>query len=414
MLKSPKAVDRLDINFCTAEHFQRRLALEKRRAERINYNFSIILLDLPEPANGNGELGKLAKLICQEIRETDSVCSHPQGALFILLPDTDHIGASCVWERLQIKLAAREDHQNNGHGRNVFSMEILCYPEKFAEDKLSPALFAGSLQAEKKNGNGLHHVLLPSANGNGHYPMISESAGNGGSLALPISAALELDWQLPSDSWLKAKKILKRGMDIFGAVIGLILFSPFMLLAALLIKLTSAGPILFRQTRLGYQGKHFGFLKFRSMYHNCDERRHQDYVRHLIHGKNEAVNHGSKEKPLYKIKDDGRITPLGKFLRKTSLDELPQLWNVLKGDMSLVGPRPPIPYEVEEYQNWHRRRILEVKPGITGLWQVSGRSQTTFDEMVRLDLHYAKNWSLGLDIKILLKTVKVLFLANGT
>ena len=120
-----------------------------------------------------------------------------------------------------------------------------------------------------------------------------------------------------------------------------------------------------------------------------------------------------EDKPVYKITNDPRITPIGNFLRKTSIDELPQLWNVLKGEMSLVGPRPPIPYEVEEYQVWHYRRLLEAKPGITGLWQVSGRNKTTFDEMVRLDLKYSRNWTFGLDLKILFKTIKVMFTKEG-
>jgi lipopolysaccharide/colanic/teichoic acid biosynthesis glycosyltransferase len=122
---------------------------------------------------------------------------------------------------------------------------------------------------------------------------------------------------------------------------------------------------------------------------------------------------GTKENPYFKIKNDPRVTPIGRFLRKTSLDELPQLLNVLKGDMSLVGPRPPIPYEVSEYQKWHQRRILDVKPGITGLWQVSGRNRTSFDEMVRLDIKYAENWSLKLDLYIIFKTILVMLKADG-
>ena len=212
---------------------------------------------------------------------------------------------------------------------------------------------------------------------------------------------------------LLMNKDLKRALDIVGAIVGLILFSPIFLLTAVLIKATSRGPILFKQTRVGYGGKAFTFLKFRSMFHNCDDRLHQEYVKKLINGKNGELNKGCHDRPLYKIEDDPRITPIGKLLRKASIDELPQLWNVLHGDMSLVGPRPPISYELEEYKKWHFRRILEVKPGITGLWQVSGRNRTTFNEMVRLDLFYAKNWSLALDIKILFKTIRILLIPDG-
>jgi lipopolysaccharide/colanic/teichoic acid biosynthesis glycosyltransferase len=149
------------------------------------------------------------------------------------------------------------------------------------------------------------------------------------------------------------------------------------------------------------------------MYFDSEDRIHQEYVTKLIRGDNSDVNNGSHESPYYKMKSDPRVTAVGKFIRRTGLDELPQLWNVIKGDMSLVGPRPPIPYEVKEYQNWHYRRVLEAKPGITGLWQVSGRNTTTFDDMVRLDIFYTQNWSLALDCKILAETFKTIFKAEG-
>jgi lipopolysaccharide/colanic/teichoic acid biosynthesis glycosyltransferase len=175
------------------------------------------------------------------------------------------------------------------------------------------------------------------------------------------------------------------------------------------IKWTSKGPIFFRQERLGCNGKVFTFLKFRSMYNDNDPARHKDYIRKYIGEQQKAA----VEPGIFKLKDDLRITPVGGWLRKTSLDELPQLINVLKGNMSLVGPRPPIPYECDLYDIWHRRRLLSCRPGITGLWQVTGRSRTTFDDMVRLDLKYINEWSLGLDLKILLKTPGAVFSGNG-
>ena len=202
--------------------------------------------------------------------------------------------------------------------------------------------------------------------------------------------------------------LIKRVMDIVGSLAGLIVFSPFFLIISLLIKITSPGPILFRQERVGLYGKRFTFLKFRTMYVNNDPSVHQEYVKNLIAGKVDGNNgdhgDGSLQKPIYKIKNDKRITPVGDVLRKTSLDELPQFINVLLGDMSLVGPRPPIPYEVHNYDIWHRSRVVEVKPGITGLWQVMGRSTTSFDEMVRLDIKYTREWSVWLDLKILAMT----------
>jgi lipopolysaccharide/colanic/teichoic acid biosynthesis glycosyltransferase len=207
---------------------------------------------------------------------------------------------------------------------------------------------------------------------------------------------------------------MKRVIDVIGSIAGIIIFSPFFILIPILIKLTSQGPVLFRQERVGQYEKTFMFLKFRSMYTGNNEDVHKEFVQNLICKKTEgdAGDNGSEQK-VYKITNDKRVTPIGKILRKTSMDELPQFINVLLGEMSLTGPRPPIPYELEKYDSWHRRRVLEIKPGITGLWQVEGRSSTSFDEMVRLDLQYATNWSLWLDMKILMKTPWVLLAGKG-
>ncbi len=198
---------------------------------------------------------------------------------------------------------------------------------------------------------------------------------------------------------------IKRIIDIIGSIAGILIFSPFLFLIPIGIKLTSRGPVFFRQERVGLDGKRFIFLKFRSMYINSDQDVHRNFVQNYISRKlpDDDIDKGNGKK-VYKITKDKRVTSFGLILRKSSLDELPQFFNVLKGEMSLVGPRPPIPYELEKYDIWHWRRVLEVKPGITGLWQVMGRSATTFDEMVRLDLRYATNWSLWLDLKILLRT----------
>jgi len=149
------------------------------------------------------------------------------------------------------------------------------------------------------------------------------------------------------------------------------------------------------------------------MHVNMDDQIHREYIRDLIKGDNAKINQGDAEDPFYKLKDDPRITKVGSFIRKTSIDELPQFFNVLKGDMSLVGPRPPLAYEAEKYQAWHLRRVLEMKPGITGLWQVEGRSKTGWDDSVRLDIRYIQNWSLLMDLKILLKTIGVVLKCRG-
>jgi len=193
---------------------------------------------------------------------------------------------------------------------------------------------------------------------------------------------------------------LKRLIDVLVAGAGLLFLAPLFGVLAIAIKLDSPGPVIFRQTRLGRNGKPFTCFKFRSMYVDAEARLE------ALRAKNEASG------PIFKMRDDPRRTRMGKFLRRTSMDELPQLWNVLKGEMSLVGPRPPIPSEVEAYEPWHCRR-LEVRPGITGLWQVSGRSNLTFDEMVLLDIYYIENWSPTLDLRILLRTIPTVLFARG-
>lgn len=194
--------------------------------------------------------------------------------------------------------------------------------------------------------------------------------------------------------------LVKRGMDVVGAALGLVLGAPLLALIALAIRLDSPGPIVFRQTRVGAGGKTFEMYKFRSMRKGAEEEMEQ--LREL----NEA------DGPIFKMRDDPRLTHAGRFLRRTSLDELPQLWNVLRGEMSLVGPRPPLPLEVSRYMEWHKKR-LEVRPGMTGLWQVSGRSMLSFDEMALLDIYYIENWSLWLDFKILLRTIPRVLFGDG-
>ena len=193
----------------------------------------------------------------------------------------------------------------------------------------------------------------------------------------------------------------KRVTDIFLSAIGLILLSPILLIVAIAIRIDSKGPIIFKQDRVGKDGKIFSMYKFRSMIVNAEE------LKAKLETKNEMSG------PMFKMKNDPRITKVGRFIRKTSLDELPQLWNVLKGDMSLVGTRPPTVDEYEKYTPEQKKR-LSFKPGITGLWQVSGRSEiTNFDDVVKLDVSYIDDWTIWSDIKILLKTVKVVLMKDG-
>jgi len=209
-----------------------------------------------------------------------------------------------------------------------------------------------------------------------------------------------------------AERFIKRAFDIIFSAIFIILTSPVWFLISLIVKLDSKGAIFFKQERVGMDGRKFLCYKFRTMKSDADENIHREAYRKNIEGAKEA-NVGEAEKPVFgKVKNDLRVTKIGKFLRRTSLDEMPQFLNVLKGEMSVVGVRPPIPYEVENYELWHRKR-LDMKPGITGLWQVSGRNRLTFDEMVKIDLFYIENWSLWLDLKIILLTLPAVLRGDG-
>lgn len=206
----------------------------------------------------------------------------------------------------------------------------------------------------------------------------------------------------------------KRAFDAVCASLGLIVLSPFLLALAVAVKLSSPGPAIFAQDRVGLNGRTFRFYKFRSMTADAAERdeHHRSYVGALIRGQEGECNFGDRKKPVFKLRDDGRVTGLGRWLRRTSVDELPQLWNVVKGDMSLVGPRPALDYEVAEYKDWHRRRLTS-KPGLTGLWQVGGRSRVAFDEMVFQDAVYKYCWSLTTDVKLCLRTAAVAVAGKG-
>ena len=305
----------------------------------------------------NTKAQEFLKSLQKNTRETDIKGWLENDVLGLILPDTDGRGVQKYIEKIR-----------SGNGSVAFSVVTGTYPDD------------------------LFHKLL------------AEEPSQ------PDFFPINLD---ESEQPRKIELALKRAVDILGAVVGLVLSSPIMLVTSLAIKLTSPGPIIFTQNRFGKKGVRFPFHKFRSMYWNVDDQLHQEYVTSLIKGELEKINEGDEEQPLYKIKSDPRVTRIGRIIRKTSIDELPQFVNVLKGEMSLVGPRPPIPYEVEKYEPWHLRRILEVKPGITGLWQVDGRSKTSFDDMVRLDLRYVQTWSLWLDIKILLKTVRAVVRPSG-
>ncbi|MBW2605795.1 MAG: exopolysaccharide biosynthesis polyprenyl glycosylphosphotransferase [Deltaproteobacteria bacterium] len=387
--------------------FDLRLCEERRRTERSGLPFSVLTMDISDLADSvnrhrNLKLLKIKKAMSAIVRENcrtiDIKTWYGNTTLKILLPETSLTDAHVLSRKLH-KIF------NNGF-RPVLGIKNTFDLKKNTTISSFPEFIVNS---ENGSGSKTAPVLKASVKGGTSTILTMKwDPLNQPSLTWPLYSDLLKEYDLPdTDKWIK------RSIDIMGALIGIILFSPVMLVIAILIKITSSGPVLFKQERMGFPGKKFTFLKFRSMYTDCSEERHRQYVTNLI--KNTPLTTGEEAecKPVYKMDDDPRITPFGNFLRKSSLDELPQLINVLKGEMSLVGPRPPIPYEVEKYENWHFRRVLEVKPGITGLWQVEGRSRTTFNEMVRLDIAYVNNFSLWLDLKILFKTIWVVLSGKG-
>jgi len=365
----PDATSPEDRGILNADAFRRMITLERKRSERSRKPFMLLLLDMGDrlPSQKNGKiLGKILTALSGATRDTDVTGWYANhcvvGVMFteISTGDSSSVPTTIiarVTETLRKNLALEQF--------NKVSLSFHVFPEDWNDDAQGPS-----------------NPTL--------YPDLSQR-----------------------EDARKSFRVVKRMMDILGGVLALVLFSPVFLFAAVAIKATSKGPIFFRQRRIGQHGNSFVFLKFRSMYVNNDASVHKEYVQKLIAGKADKHPSSGNGEGVYKLTKDSRITRVGAFLRKTSLDELPQFINVLKGEMSLVGPRPPVPYEVEAYDIWHRRRLLEAKPGITGLWQVSGRSRVTFDDMVRLDLHYARTCSLWMDIKILWRTPGAVMLGEG-
>jgi lipopolysaccharide/colanic/teichoic acid biosynthesis glycosyltransferase len=352
------------------ETFRRMIAVERKRTERSREPFLLMLLEAGNhhSSEKNGKaLDNILSILPTSIRETDVIGWY-----------TDRTNVGVMFTGL------------SSNDQNLILSVIL--------NKVSTTL-RDQLTADQFNQVSISFHFFPD---NWDH----ENPGR------PSNPSLYPDLLIPDKERSSLLRI-KHVMDFVGSALMLILCAPLFLMIALAIKTSSRGPVLFRQQRVGQYGRCFTFLKFRSMRTDNDHSVHKEYATKLIAGQIEHRLSNCVDKGIYKLTNDTRITRLGKFLRRTSLDELPQLVNVLKGDMSLVGPRPAIPYELAAYQTWHRRRVLEVKPGITGLWQVTGRSSVKFDEMVRLDLRYATSWSPWLDIKILLRTPRAVIGGAG-
>ncbi len=366
MAKVDRTAEALQRELLAEQDFIRLLCLERKRSERSERPFLVLLVD------GEGFSATDANMSVRQQVET---------TLMAVTRATDVIG----WYKQDARMAV------------LFT--DLCEPPTAAVSAIQTRIESGirsEIPEDTKIKISFH--LFPESKG-------SES-GEGSDLTMyPDLKRREESKRLTHS--------IKRCVDIVGSLLALILLSPIILAVTLAVKFTSKGPALFRQTRLGQYSRPFTFLKFRSMYVDCDPNIHEQYISTFIKGGADGHHSTENGTAVFKIKNDPRVTPVGRFLRKSSLDELPQLINVLKGEMSLVGPRPPVPYEVERYNSWHRRRIIEAKPGITGLWQVTGRSRTTFDEMVRLDLKYAEEASILLDLKILLRTPGAVLSGEG-
>jgi len=346
------------------------LYLERRRAERAQNRFVLILVDVQKIVNGvsgkDRTVQMLAKSLSDATRETDIIGWYIEDSLLGVI----------------------------GTELGKASNEVV---QKRFLDKLRK-IFESTLGIEKSASISVSFHFFPEEYGSG---------------ANDHSANIKLYPEIQKrEDARKVPLAIKRAIDLAGSAAALVFLSPLFAAVAMAIKISSKGPVLFKQERLGQHGKTFTVLKFRSMRTDCDAKIHQQYVEQFIAGQVDG-NSGATAKPVFKIQKDPRVTPIGRFIRKTSLDELPQFWNVLRGDMSLVGPRPALAYEFRKYEVWHRRRVLETKPGITGLWQVEGRSRTRFDEMVRLDLKYARAWSVWLDLKILAQTPGAVIQGEG-
>ena len=352
------------------ETFRGMIAIERKRTERSKAPFLLMLLEAvnDESANKNRTtLHKVISALLSSSRDTDLIGWYQEGVI---------VGAMFTGLVVNDRRAILD----------TFLTKVTTYlreelsEEQFNQVRISFHLYPDDWDHEKPG--------------------------------RPSNAALYPDL-ISRDKGKRTVLLVKRVIDILGSATMLTLCAPLFAVIALVIKFSSKGPVFYRQMRVGRYGQTFTFLKFRSMYVDNDCGVHKEFVMRLIASHPVSKGQSESERSVYKLTNDKRITRVGRILRRTSLDELPQFLNVLMGDMSLVGPRPPIPYELAAYQTWHRHRLLGVKPGITGLWQVMGRSSIRFDEMVRLDLRYASTWTPWLDFRILLRTPKAVINGKG-
>lgn len=356
--------------FLKKEVFRKVIDRERDRANRTGEFFSLVVFVLPDHSERQKTLTILNDILASRVRSIDAIGWFDHQHVGILLPETDSAGAQTFASKIDLGILPAQ----------VFlDYEIFTYPSDNLTDPQKTALYLFTGKSEHEPGG---------------------TAACGGRIHNKIKTHGSVDYVFNL-----SRRLLKRGFDLAGASVFLLLFSPLFMVVAVVIKIVSPGPVFYKQQRIGYGGQPFTFLKFRTMRPDSDSREHQKHLASLIKG---ASGKNICDAPMAKLDHDPQIIPFGRILRKTCMDELPQLFNVLRGDMSLVGPRPPIPYEVKEYDSWHRGRFNAL-PGMTGLWQVSGKNKLSFREMVRLDIRYTRERSLWMDIKILFRTPLAIF-----
>jgi lipopolysaccharide/colanic/teichoic acid biosynthesis glycosyltransferase len=374
--KGPKVMPALDSSVATRagflqeETFHNMLTLERRRAERSRKPFVLMVLEagaFVEAEVGDRRMSQVTSVLLKSTRETDLVGWYKKGMMLgVIFTEISQEFTTPITEILRSKVVKALHNELSSKVTSKLVVTVHLFPENRDRDGAEPVA----------------DIRL--------YPDLFEGVSKK---------------HLP--------QVIKRVIDVVGSSALLLFLGPIFAAIALAIKLTSRGPVIFQQERLGQFGARFKCLKFRTMSADNDPKIHKEYIQRFIAGQSDSDNPEPGKPAVYKITNDPRVTPIGRFLRKMSLDELPQFYNVLRGEMSLVGPRPPVPYEFEVYDIWHRRRVLEVKPGVTGLWQVSGRSRTCFDDMVRLDVRYSQSWSLLLDLRILIATPRAVLSGEG-
>lgn len=375
------------------EQFRAALRREQARAERNGHQITLALIPASRHNGDVSRTSRLLDILSGRLRVMDEAGWFDPVRIGVLMPYTSCRGAWYMIESLCELMAGElavsdcsvhtypHDWVDGDGPWRENDTEDVC-PDKRLEGPAGGSLFASILCRSGRNGDD----AAPRA-----------TAGK-------VLAGLACVYPLMSVPWTDPS-VWERGLDVGCSLVGLILSAPLFLGASLVIKLVSPGPVFFRQVRIGRGGRPFLLWKFRTMTANADTSIHQNHVTELI--KSTAKDGDSAPRPMTKLDNDPRVIPMGKILRGACIDELPQLINVLRGEMSLVGPRPPIPYEVQDYQPWQRRR-LDAVPGLTGLWQVSGKNKLTFEEMVRLDIRYSRRRSFWMNIMIMLRTPRVI------